>query len=227
MKKIIISYLLFQSSFSLASLSAEAVANCLKEDFSVAVSRPVFPLGYFSKNLKLTKKKCEITIRYESYRWIKSGWVIDVCREPLHIKSGIKSFKVIKKNKACPAQDSPYCQEFQKMMTIIEDDGLIFAAGEKENFNSEHGKLYCLYALIHKYLSGEEILSRYRQPKPYLYTEGVIQDYHVLRRLDGHKKSDRESEETESALKEGTVLEEDKKEESLPVLSSPKKPEKI
>ena len=223
MRMVIVLFSLLWGYSARAFLSAEAIQACLKEDFSVAISHAVFPLGYFFKELTLAKRQCEISINYKAYRWIKSGWLIDVCREPLHIKSGIKSFKIIKKDKACPDENSLYCREFQKIAILIEDDGLIFAKGEKENFSSEHGKLYCLYVLINKYLSGEEVLSRYHPPKPYRYTEGIIKDHHLERDLD--KKTSESKREHKKDKEEGGRKQKEK--DPMPAPFHPKGSDKI
>ena len=153
---------------AMASLSIESVKVCLNKDFRVDVSHKAFPFGYFSRKLMVTKKKCEIKIYSESYKWIKKSWdVDDVCREPVHIKAGNYSVKVLKREGPCLTKGSEYCKSYQHIRKIIQDDGLIFAKGEKEDILSEHGKLYCVYALLNKYLSGEEILSRYQDPGPY------------------------------------------------------------
>ena len=178
MKKIIF-IMSFWVCLGEASLSSEALKFCLDQDFGFNISHKVFPFGLFSRKLIITKKKCEIIVRYESYRWIKRAWVIDVCREPLHIKEGVYSIDVIKKEVPCPNEESDYCESFEQIRSIIQNDGLIFAQGEKEDITSDHGKLYCIYALINKYLSGQEILGRYQLPTPYRSQGQTLKDYYL------------------------------------------------
>ena len=140
------------------------------------ISRDVFPFGLFQKHLEIKKEKCEIEVKYRSYRWIQKRWLIDVCRGPVHVKSGNYSLDVVKKEKPCPAKGSSFCESFFEIKQLIQDDGLIFAKGEKENILSEHGQIYCAYALAHKYLSGEEVLSRYRGPGPFELKQEAIRD---------------------------------------------------
>jgi hypothetical protein len=60
------------------------------------------------------------------------------------------------------------------MMDVIQDDVLIFAEGDRDNLGSAHGKTYCSYLLLKKYLNESVIFSRYtdvpdiflEQPKP-------------------------------------------------------------
>ena len=155
------------SAQSMAFLPATAVKICMEKDYQVEISRKAFPFGLFDKRLSMAKNKCQIKIHHESYEWIKKGWVVDICREPVHIKDGIYSLDVLKKTGPCPDQNSEFCTSFQQIERIIQDDGLIFAEGEKEDFSSPHGKLYCLYALLNKYLKRGEILSRFHDPGPY------------------------------------------------------------
>ena len=65
------------------------------------------------------------------YQWIKKGWVIDVCREPVHIKAGAYSVDVLKREGPCPQEESEYCEVFQQITKIIQDDGLIFCEGRE------------------------------------------------------------------------------------------------
>ena len=46
-----------------------------------------------------------------------------------------------------------------------EDDGLIFAPGEKENLSTDHGRIYCVYQLLGGYLESGRIYSRYASEK--------------------------------------------------------------
>jgi hypothetical protein len=48
-------------------------------------------------------------------------------------------------------------------MDVIQDDGLIFAEGDRDDLNSNHGKTYCTYLLLKKYLNDSVIFSRYTE----------------------------------------------------------------
>ena len=157
---------------AVASLSEISLVSCLAEDFNVKISHKAFPFGLFSRILTVVKEKCELTIDYESHRFIKKKWVIDVCREPVHIKVGAYSVEVLKRVSACSTEmpegaSATYCKTVQQIKQLLQDDGLVFAQGEKEDLLSEHGRIYCAYALLSKYLDHAEILSRYYGPGSY------------------------------------------------------------
>jgi hypothetical protein len=48
-------------------------------------------------------------------------------------------------------------------MDVIQDDGLIFAEGDRDNLNSAHGRTYCSYLLLKKYLNESVVFSRYTE----------------------------------------------------------------
>ena len=87
---------------TMASLQAEAVKTCMEKDYKVEITRKAFPFGLFEKKLTMTKSKCQIKIHHESYHWLKKGWEVDVCREPIHVKDGIYSLEVLKKTAPLP-----------------------------------------------------------------------------------------------------------------------------
>ena len=165
MKKIIL--LAVFCTQAMGYLSEESVTNCLGHDFKLKVAHDVLPLGFLSKELSVVKKKCDIKIKSVSYIWIKKEWNVDVCRTPVHIKAGTYSPEVLRKSGPCPNKTSGYCKAAYELIGLIEDDGLIFAKGEKEDPLSEHGQIYCAYALLNKYLKNGEILSRYENSGPY------------------------------------------------------------
>lgn len=79
--------------------------------------------------------------------------MIDVCRGPVHIKKGLGAVEVIKKVNNCSgASKDEFCSEVKDLSTRLQDDGLIFATGIKENIESDHGKIYCSFLLLNKYL---------------------------------------------------------------------------
>ena len=133
--------------------------ECLKSDFQMETSHKGSPFGLTKKILKLKKKGCEIDITHEKLKFLKKSWLIDICRGPIHIKKTKGSIKVLRKNGPCLGQEDSFCREFNELKTIIQDDGLIFAKGDKENLQSNHGKVYCAYLLFKAYLEREIIFS--------------------------------------------------------------------
>ncbi|MBT7610406.1 MAG: hypothetical protein HN576_11665 [Bacteriovoracaceae bacterium] len=151
--------------FSTTVLGEIDSLGCLKSEFTATVSHKGFPFGLTQNILKLTKKNCELTLAHEKLKFVKKKWMIDVCRAPVHIKLGSTGeIEVIKKKTSCgtdsKAKNDDFCKMLSSMEQIIQDDGLIFAKGEKEDLTSEHGKIYCTYVLLRSYLRFDKILSR-------------------------------------------------------------------
>lgn len=139
--------------------------DCLMADFSITVNHKTAPLGLFKATLKVDKKGCEVQVYSKRYFVLTRKWLIDVCREPIHIKEGVSSFSVYKKSgEKCNlnvGKQSDYCESYHDLLEILEDDGLIFANGEKEILESDHGKIFCSYELVRDYLNDGEVFSRY------------------------------------------------------------------
>ena len=136
--------------------------DCFSSDFEVSVSHKVKPFGMFENVIALTKNRCVITIETERFKFMKDRWIIDICREPIHIKSGTGAIDVSKKINDCIGVNSKksYCRYLKDIFQRIEDDGLIFADGERENLNTDHGKYFCSYLLIKSYLEEGHVFSR-------------------------------------------------------------------
>ncbi|GAB4017967.1 MAG: hypothetical protein Fur0010_18920 [Bdellovibrio sp.] len=134
---------------------------CLQSQFDVNISHKAPPLGLSRNVLELKKEGCVITLEHTKYFFVKRSWKIDVCREPVHIKQTGSSVNVLKRTHPCSEGDmTEYCTDYFQMREIIQDDGLIFAEGEKEDLNSDHGKVYCAYVLIDTHLQRGIVLSR-------------------------------------------------------------------
>jgi hypothetical protein len=56
---------------------------------------------------------------------------------------------------------SHFCSQYFALTDVIQDEGLIFAEGDRDNLNSDHGKTYCAYLLLKRYLNDSIIFSRY------------------------------------------------------------------
>ncbi len=150
---------LFKSSLILLSLSFSyavmgfSTNDCLKKNFSVQVDHKGFPFGLLEVKLGVEKSGCNITVNHQKFKYLNSGWTIDVCRGPVHIKKGTGAVDVIKKvNNCSEASKDDFCSELKEISTTIQDDGLIFASGIKEDIESDHGQIYCSYLLLQRYL---------------------------------------------------------------------------
>jgi hypothetical protein len=124
---------------------------------------PLF--GLLKQELVIDKKECIVHITHKKY--LPKEWIVDVCREPVHIKvTSATGVDVAKKEAECLKKDnskdtSNFCSQYFDMMDVIQDDGLIFAEGDRDDLNSNHGKTYCSYLLVRKYLNDSVIFSRY------------------------------------------------------------------
>jgi len=141
--------------FTLNSIYALEGMKCFGSNFEVAVSHKGWPFGLADNILTIKKNQCDLMFSHERLKYLKSFWHVDICREPVHVKKGAGSVEVIKKIKACKTKsEDAFCLEMNKLKTIIQDDGLIFATGSKEDLLSDHGKVYCSYRLLRSYVDG-------------------------------------------------------------------------
>lgn len=146
----------------LASATVYSEAECLDASYETMISHKGFPFGLVENKLSVTKERCVVTIDHEKLKFIKDKWVIDVCREPVHMKKGAGAVEVIKREGLCvEGGKSEYCGEYDRLKALIQDDGLIFAEGEKENLDADHGKVYCAFTLLQRYLGQGIVLSRH------------------------------------------------------------------
>lgn len=152
--------LLLLPTLSMATVYSEA--ECLDANYETTISHKGFPFGLTQNKLEVTKERCVITIGHEKMKFIKDKWVIDVCREPVHMKKGVGAVEVIKREGICVAGGKDvFCGEYDRLKALIQDDGLIFAEGEKEDLGSDHGKVYCAFSLLQRYLAQGIVLSRH------------------------------------------------------------------
>lgn len=156
---------LFKFSILALLLSISSFAfddnNCFRDGFEVEVIHKGQPFGLLPVVLKIQKSDCDIKVTHEKMKYQKSHWKVDVCRAPVHIKKGDGAVEVIKKTQACSEKSAdPFCMEFAQIKKIIQDDGLIFAEGQKENLKTDHGKTYCSYLLLEKYLRDSLVFTR-------------------------------------------------------------------
>ena len=151
--------------FSLSFLIAFTVtatfdsSECLDASFETLISHKSFPFGWSQTRLGIRKDKCVLRIEHRKLKFIQKAWTIDVCREPVHIKRGAGSVDVLRREGRCP-RDTDFCGQLETIEEVVQNDGLIFAAGEKEDLSSDHGKAYCSFLLIEKYLHDGVVLSR-------------------------------------------------------------------
>ena len=136
--------------------------DCIQGDFSTSINHEGKFFGLIKNDLKIEKAQCNITITYKKI--LETSWEIDICREPIHMKVQSKgSQSVYKRDGSCEGESSDYCEYLKDLISIIQDHGLIFAQGDREDFTSSHGQTYCTYRLLDLYLSDGKLFSKYSE----------------------------------------------------------------
>ena len=176
----------FVSLFLSASLMAQTIGiqghsperftskACVDAVYKMTMSQKGPLFGLLKQEFTIDKTGCIINISHHKY--LTKEWIIDVCREPIHIK--IKSTTgtdVAKKTDACVSEEKPsettdFCSHYGEIVNVIQDEGLIFAQGDRDDLGSDHGKTYCAYLLIKRYMDGGVVFSRYTDA-PDIFTE--------------------------------------------------------
>jgi hypothetical protein len=142
---------------------------CLNSTYTMKMVHKGPLFGLLSQEFILEKKNCIINIFHKKY--LPREWIVDVCREPVHIKvTSATGVDVAKKEGNCIKQDKSrdtgdFCAQYFALMDVIQDDGLIFADGDRDDIASAHGKTYCAYLLLKKYLNESVVFSRYTDIK--------------------------------------------------------------
>jgi hypothetical protein len=160
----LLAFLILGTAFAQTRFSSK---SCLDASFKMKMDRKGPLFGLFKQEFIVDKKSCIIHITHQKY--LPKEWVVDVCREPVHIKvTSATGVDVAKKEADCMKKDnsrdtSDFCSQYFTMMDVIQDDGLIFAQGDRDNLYSDHGRTYCSYLLLKKYLNESVIFSRYTE----------------------------------------------------------------
>lgn len=135
--------------------------ECLNSYFDVEISHSRFPLGLLAQKLIMKKDLCKIDIKYTRYQFLDKIWEIDVCRGPIHIKKESFGTHILKRPELCnQLSEDTFCKNTYDILSILQDDGLIYAPGEKENLGSEHGQVYCTFLILKAYLERGYIFNR-------------------------------------------------------------------
>jgi hypothetical protein len=150
--------------------------SCLDASYKMKMVQKGPLFGLLKHEFLIHKKNCIVHITHNKY--LPKEWVIDVCREPVHIKvTSATGVDVAKKSADCLKKDnsrdtSNFCSQYFDLMDVIQDDGLIFAEGDRDNLSSDHGKTFCSYLLLKKYLNDSVVFSRYTEV-PDIFIEKV------------------------------------------------------
>ena len=154
-------------SFSALAQTRFLPKSCLDATYKMKLTQKGPLFGLLKQELVIDKKGCLIHISHKKY--FPHEWMLDVCREPVHIKvTSATGVDVAKKETECMKNNnlkdtSDFCSQYYDLLDIIQDDGLIFAEGDRDNLSSDHGKTFCAYLLIKKYLNESVVFSRYTE----------------------------------------------------------------
>lgn len=160
---------LFVIFFSSLAMAQERFSpkSCLDSMYKMKMVQKGPLFGLLKHEFTIDKKACIVHVVHNKY--LPKEWIIDVCREPVHIKvTSATGVDVAKKETECIKIDktrdtSDFCSQFHDLMDVIQDDGLIFAEGDRDNLSSDHGKTFCSYLLLKKYLNESVVFSRYTE----------------------------------------------------------------
>lgn len=163
--------LIFIISVNIALANAKfSSKECLESSFETIIKSKGKFFGLIKNDLKVKKNKCLIEIRHKGI--LESIWNIDICREPIHMKVTSKgSQNVFKKANECNSESTDdFCYYLNELKVNIDDYGLIFAKGLKENLKDPHGQIYCTSLLINKYFDENIVFSLFEKTVD-LYSE--------------------------------------------------------
>lgn len=139
---------------------------CLEASYTSRIEHKGPLFGLLPHELVIEKKGCLITVQHR--RWLPQEWRVDVCREPVHIKTSTATgMEVSKKTGSCSKDaqakegKSEFCERTEDLEDVIQDYGLIFAEGDRDSLNTPHGRTYCAYLLMRRYLKDGIMFSRY------------------------------------------------------------------
>ena len=150
---------LFLLSFTSSAELFEA-RECLMSNFDIKLVRPLGLFGLFESKLDISQDKCNFSLYLEKYKIQKTRWSIDICRGPVHLKKGKRPVEVLKRISSCQINSSSdYCFAIKELILTLQDEGLVFAKGSREELSSKHGQVYCSYLLLKKYLERGEVLN--------------------------------------------------------------------
>lgn len=137
--------------------------ECLKSSFEASVKHDGKFFGLIKNKLDIKKEECLITVTFDNI--LETKWKIDLCRQPIHMKFYSKgSESVYKRNTGCRENDTSkdFCVYRKELEATLQDYGLIYAKGERESLNTDHGKTFCSYLLIQQYLDKGVLFSKYK-----------------------------------------------------------------
>lgn len=187
--------ILFSSQVSAKRFSSD---ECLKSSYEANIEHNGKFFGLVKNKLTIKKEECLVSVTFKNI--LETKWVVDLCREPIHMKIHAKGSESVYKRKGqCDiADESDFCVYWRELHETLQDYGLIFAKGERESLNTDHGKTYCSYLLLGKHLDEGILFSKYRQSVE-LFDEGNTSAEN-LRPLPAKIKAKEQKKEIKSTL---------------------------
>lgn len=166
-------------SFGVSASEKFTSEACLAQEIQTEINHSGKFFGLLTNTLKLKKSKCNIRVSLKTV--LTESWDIDICKEPVHVKHLKRgSEEVYKKKRICSTDSKDkFCLSWKKLKSTIQDHGLIFAEGERETLDTVHGKTYCIYLLLNKYLDENVRFSTHSKPID-LYSSNVSNDKMVV-----------------------------------------------
>lgn len=149
---------------------------CVDASYKMTMTQKGPLFGLLKKEFTIDKTGCILNVTHHEY--LSKEWIIDVCREPIHIKmKSTTGTDVAKKLESCTGKDKPkettdFCGQYGEIIDVIQDEGLIFAQGDRDDLGSDHGKTYCAYLLIKRYMDDGIVFSRYTEA-PEIFRENT------------------------------------------------------
>lgn len=189
--------IIFASLSSFVFASKFSSQECLNSKYNTMTEHKGKFFGLIENKLKINKEVCHIDVMFKGI--LETTWKIDVCREPIHMKVTSKgSQDVYKRNKKCgKGIKSDYCYYRNELINSLQDHGLIFAKGQREDIEQNHGQVYCAYLLLKRYLDDGIIFSIYDSPKNI---------YNEQKGCSVPSKSDKQSNKQPSSNEEESVV---------------------
>jgi hypothetical protein len=165
---------LFCFVLSIISFHASAMfssADCIGASFSKNVELPKKFFGVFKRDIMMTKERCILSLRYKYSFWF-SKWEVDICRDPIHVRyENFFGPELLRKDGECEKNSQGvFCQKWKELQSIIDNELLIYAEGERDQLNSLHGTSYCLDLLFKGYLS-----------KNFSFSMETLQNYNLFK----------------------------------------------
>lgn len=139
--------------------------ECLNSKYETQIKHKGKFFGLVENKIKIQKEQCLINVTFKGI--LETTWKVDVCREPIHMKVTSKgSQDVYKRAKKCDkSTKSDFCYYRKELLESIQDHGLIFAEGQREDIKQSHGQAYCSYLLLQRYLDDGVVFSSFETPK--------------------------------------------------------------